>query len=315
VRDRAATAVLIVAVAAAYFGAGKLGLLAQLVRGTVTPAWPPTGIAVAALILVGWRVWPGVALGAFLVNLTLRLPAAALVMITIGDTLGPACAYLLVRRTGFRAEMNRLRDVLALIFPGALAGMLISATCGSGALVLTGAITTRHFWPAWSVWWAGDAAGVLLLTPVLLALRSARWPRDASPVRWGEAAALLVSVLGISILASRTANLLFLVSPLVIWAAIRFQRAGAAPCALAASTVTILAAVHGTGPFAGHDLVTNMVTLQAFNGVTALTGLVLAALITERNQTRAQIERACLQLAEAAEVLPPSLRQYPSPRA
>ncbi|MFB7499451.1 MASE1 domain-containing protein [Streptomyces sp. NPDC056161] len=304
------TGVQIVTIAAIYFGAGKLGLLEQLVRNVVTPLWPPTGIALAGFLLLGLRAWPGVALGAILVNVTLGLPVAALLVIAVGNTLAPVCSYLLLRRVGFRTEMNRFRDALALVFLGALVGMLISATLGSGVLVLTGVLPANAFWPAWSVWWAGDATGVLVVSTALLALRSARWPRGVSPWRWVEAAALLVSMIGIAYLATRTANLLFLISPFLIWAAFRFQRAGAVPCAMIASTFAILAATDGTGPFAGHGLFTNMVTLQAFDGVTALTALLLAALITERRQARSEIEHACSRLADAVKHLPHDLRQY-----
>src|SRR4029450_3482171 len=100
---------------------------------------------------------------------------------------------LLLRRTDFRMELDRLRDALALVFLGALTGMLISATVGSGVLALAGAIPASDFWPTWSVWWTGDAMGVLVVAPFLLVLRRARWPRGSSPYRWVEAGALLAS--------------------------------------------------------------------------------------------------------------------------
>jgi integral membrane sensor domain MASE1 len=105
---------------------------------------------------------------------------------------------------------------------------------------------------------------------------------------------------GVTLLATLTTNssLLFLVFPCLIWAAFRFQLAGAAPCALMVSTLAIMAAARGLGPFAGHDLLANMVTLQAFNGATALTALLMAAVITERNQTHEEIKRVCARLAE-----------------
>ncbi|MGW0880331.1 MASE1 domain-containing protein [Streptomyces sp. NPDC002671] len=283
--------------AALYYGSAKAGLLQQLVRGQVTPLWPPSGIAVAGLLLRGPRVWPGIALGAFLVNISLGPSLPAVLAITAGNTLAPLCSYALLRHMGFRNELDRLWDALALIFLGAFAGMLISATTGSATLVLAGGLGTGGFWPTWSVWWTGDAMGVLVVTPVLLVLSSARRPRDAPPLRWVEGLLLVAATVSVGVIETGPTPLLFLGFPLLIWAAFRFQLAGAAPCALAVSTFAIIAAARRTGPFSGHDLLVNMITLQAYNGSASLTALVVAAIISERNQTQREIARACGQLA------------------
>ncbi|MFD9101620.1 MASE1 domain-containing protein [Streptomyces virginiae] len=288
----------ICAVAALYYGSGTLGLVQQLVGGQVTPLWPPTGIAVASLLLRGLRVWPGIALGAFLVNVPLGPSIPAVLVIVLGNTLAPVCSYALLRRTGFRTELDRLQDAMGLIFLGALTGMLISATVGSGALALSGALSAEEFWPTWSVWWTGDAMGVLVVTPVLLVLRYARWPKGARPYRWAEGVLLVAATLCVGFLETSSTPLMFLGFPLLIWAAFRFQLAGAALCALSVSTFAIIAAARGSGPFAGHDLLTNMITLQAFNGSSSLTALLVAATVTQRNQTQKEIARACRLLAE-----------------
>jgi integral membrane sensor domain MASE1 len=295
-RRGAAVALEICVVAAVYYGSAKLGLLQQLVRGQVTPLWPPTGIALASLLLRGPRVWPGIALGALLVNAPLGPSVPAVIAIVAGNTLAPICSYALLRRAGFRIELSRLRDVLALIFLGAFAGMLVSATIGSGTLALAGVVGADGFWPTWSVWWTGDAMGVLVVTPVLLVLRSARWPK-APPSRWAEGFLLLVATACVGLAGNGSTSLMFLGFPLLIWAAFRFQLAGAAPCALAVSTFTIVDAARGSGPFAGQDLLTSMITLQAFNGSSALTALLVAAAVSERNQAQEEISRTCGYLA------------------
>ncbi|XCW06829.1 MASE1 domain-containing protein [Streptomyces sp. HUAS MG47] len=307
--------VLVLAVAATYYGAARIGLLQQLVREQVTPLWPPTGLALAALLVFGARVWPGIALGAFLVNVTLGPSVLAVLAIAAGNTLAPLGALFLLRRARFRPELDRLRDVLALIFLGALAGMLISSTIGTGALVLSGAVDAGDFWSTWSVWWTGDAMGVLVVTPFLLVLRRIRWPVRASPARWLEAAALAAGTLLVTLLATRTAHssLLFLVSPCLIWAAFRFRLEGAAPCALAVSILAIMAAASGAGPFDDEDLFATMVTLQAFNGTTALTALLLAAVITERNRTHDELSRLCNRFALMLTQLDPGTDPYEEP--
>ncbi|MFE6910827.1 MASE1 domain-containing protein [Streptomyces erythrochromogenes] len=305
----------ILAVAAVYYAAAQIGLLHQLVRDQVTPLWPPTGVALAALLVMGLRVWPGIALGAFLVNVVLGPSLLSVLAITAGNTLAPVCACLMLRRARFRNELDRLRDVLALVFLGALAGMLISSTVGSGVLVLSGALEAGDFWPTWSVWWTGDAMGILVVTPFLLVLRRARWPLRAGPGRWLEAVALAFGTVVVTLVATRTpeSNLLFLVSPVLIWAAFRFRLAGAAPCALVVSTLAIMAAAAERGPFASDDVFANMVTLQAFNGTTALTALLLAAVITERDTTHEEIKRVCARLAEMVSRMEPGPESYEYP--
>ncbi|MEU7381897.1 MULTISPECIES: MASE1 domain-containing protein [unclassified Streptomyces] len=302
----------IIAVAALYYASGKLGLLQHFMRGQVTPLWPPTGISLAALLLMGPRVWPGIVLGSLLIDITLGPPIPAVLTITAGNTLAPLCSYALLRATGFRTLMNRFQDALALVFLGAFAGMLISATVGSSALSLAHALPPGGFWLTWWVWWTGDATGVLLVTPLLLALRSAHWPKDAPPARWAEGSLLVAATIGIGLLQTFPAPLLFLGFPLLTWAAFRFQRAGATPCALAVSTFAILAATRKAGPFAGHTLLTDMISLQAYNGAAALTALLLSAAITAQNQAQEKIQEASRRLAEmvaraAPDTGPPAL--------
>ncbi|MFD1658974.1 MASE1 domain-containing protein [Streptomyces caeni] len=303
----------ICAVAALYYGSARLGLLQHLVRGQVTPLWPPTGIALAGLLLLGPWVWPGIAIGAFLVNITLGPSVPAVLAITVGNTLAPVGSYALLRRVRFRTEMDRLRDALALIFLGAFTGMLVSATVGSAALLLAGALPPAGFWPTWSVWWTGDAMGVLVVAPVLLVLRSAHRPRDLRAARWCEGALLVVATLGAGFLETAEVPLRFLAFPVLIWAAFRFQLAGAAPCALTLSVFAIVAATQRVGPFEGHDLLTTMISLQAFNASAALTALLLAASVAERNQTRREIELACQQLGEMVTRSAPGGVRRPAP--
>ncbi|MEU0370168.1 MASE1 domain-containing protein [Streptomyces sp. NPDC006283] len=315
-RHYGAAALRILVFAAVYYGAARIGLLQQLVRGQVTPLWPPTGVALAGLLVLGLRIWPGIALGAFLVNVSLGPSVVSVLAIAAGNTVAPVCAYLMLRGVGFRTELNRLRDVLSLVFLGALAGMLLSATVGSGVLVLSGALAPGDFWPTWSVWWTGDAMGILVVTPFLLVLRRARWPSRSVPGRrWLEALLLAFGTVCATLLATRTphSTLLFLVFPFLIWAAFRFRLAGAAPCALVVSTLAILAAAGDSGPFTGEGLLSAMVTLQAFNGTTALTALLVAAVITERDETHEEIKRVCARLAEMVAQLEPRPESYELP--
>ncbi|WP_067344160.1 MASE1 domain-containing protein [Streptomyces noursei] len=302
--------------AGVYYGAAKIGLLEQVViaGAVVTPLWPPTGIALSCLLLLGLRMWPGIALGTVLVIWTLTRPDLAGFGVVAGNTLAPVSACLMLRRVGFHTELDRLRDGVALVSLGAFAAMVISATLGSGTQVLTGALPAGDFWRTWASWWVGDAMGVLVITPLVLAFRTVRPFRDVPLYRWGEAAALLVTAVVVSLVATRTSlSVLFLVFPVIVWAALRFQLIGAAPCVLLMSVFAISAATGRYGPFTGRSLLESMVNLQALNASAALTALLLSAIVTEQNTIRRKIEQVCQELAEVVDRLAPgeSRRRWP----
>src|SRR6266700_940735 len=273
-------------VALAYWFAARLSLQFALVHGQVTPIWPPTGIALVAILVFGRRVWPAVFLAALAVNLPIGPSPLGAASIAAGNTLAPVTAAALLKRAGFRIELDRLRDAAYLIVLGALVAMTISATVGTSVLVLSGVVPTGAFLSTWAVWWTGDAMGVLIVAPFLLSLLpNARTP--ALKLRMGaELAALLV---GIGILTfvvfQNGLRLEYLVFPLIMVAAWRFRLRGAAPAALIASGIAIYSAVSGTGPFATEALVQKMISLQVFNVSVALTSLVLAAFVEARERT------------------------------
>ncbi|MFI5662899.1 MASE1 domain-containing protein [Streptomyces sp. NPDC051684] len=299
------------AVAACYYAAGRLGLLGQVgVEGVVvTPIWPPTGLAVAALLVFGVWVWPGIALGSFLVITSLTTPDLTAIVTVAGNTAAPLCALLLLRGVGFRPDVSRLRDGTSLVFIG-LGAMLISSTAGVAPQVWTGSLAPGDFLPVWLAWWVGDAMGVLLVTPMLLVLaRGTLLPRRPSvgriPVhRWVEAGCLGIAVLlFVPFAVFSSPSMLFLVFPLLIWAALRFELAGSMLCALFASVLTTYAAHVDRGSFFDLTNIEVMTKLQAFNGAAALTALLLSALVTEQRATRHSVQHACNELAELLEHL------------
>ncbi len=273
------------AVAAVYFSAAKLGLLAAVAQKVVSSAWPPTGVALATLLLLGVRFWPGIALGAFLLNWTSGVPAAGAAGIAAGNTLEAVTAVLLLRRVAdFRPSLAGLRDVLALVTLAALISPLVSATIGVLSLWASGMIERAATGHLWFVWWSGDAMGDLLIAPPLLAWAHAprtRWP----PARVAEAGVLLVSLLGL------TAALLrpptgdeYAIFPLIIWAALRFGVLGSATASGIVAALTIWSTVHGQGSFVGSTPTHDLLLLQMYLALLSVTGLVLAAMTTERRQ-------------------------------
>ncbi|MFJ9036953.1 MASE1 domain-containing protein [Streptomyces sp. NPDC102406] len=303
-RRLAKAAVETLTVAALYYVAGRLGLLGRLdIEGVVvTPVWPPTGVAVAALLVYGARIWPGIAVGSVLVIASLTTPQPITLINVAGNTLAPLCAFVLLRRVGFRLDISRLRDGLALVFLGGLCAMLISSTIGAGVQVSTGSLAPADFWSLWLAWWVGDAMGVLLVTPLLLVLVGAAGPLRVR--RWKEGLCLLLTAAVLVPLAALSSlSLLFLVFPLLIWAALRFQLLGSMVCALFASVLTTFEANTGGGAFLDMSSVETMAKLQAFNGAAALTALLLSSLVTEQRATRRSVQQACDELAEVLDHL------------
>ncbi|MEV4047907.1 integral membrane sensor domain MASE1 [Streptomyces sp. SAI-195] len=291
-------------VAGCYYAAGRLGLSQQLTAdgAIVTPIWPPTGLAVACLLLFGPWCVPGIALGALLVILSLGAPGAEAVGIVAGNTVAPVCAWLMLRAVGFRVSLSRLRDGLALVFLGALTAMLISSGTGVGMLVLSDKLPTEHLGLVWLAWWVGDAVGVVLVTPLVLLLYRARLPPPS--VRWTEAVGLALVVCALApLIMYSSVGLLFLAFPVLVWSALRFQLAGGIPCALFMSVTATVVARHEGGSFGRLTDIETMMRLQAFNGTLGLTALLLSAVISEQLNTRRSVERACHELVEALQHL------------
>src|SRR5215216_3447649 len=214
--------------AGAYYGAAKLGLNLAFETESVTAVWPPTGIALAALVLWGYRLWPGVALGALLANSWTGIPLHAELGITLGNTLEAlAGAWLLHRVAGFKPSLDRVRDVLALVLAGGVSTAL-SASLGVASLLLAGEIHGGEFPNLWRTWWLGDMMGDLVVAPALL-VGVTHWPFRQAPGRPLEAALVAFVLIGTGTLVfSQSTALAFLVFPPLIWATLRFSQPGAA---------------------------------------------------------------------------------------
>ena len=289
--------------AISYFIAARLSLnLAALVHGQVSPVWPPTGIALVALLVIGRKAWIAIALAAFAVNLPIGPTPLGVAVITAGDTLAPFIGAELLRLLGFHLQLDRLRDAIALIGVGALGAMTISATFGSSVLAQAGVVSASGFWSTWAVWWTGDAMGVLLVAPLLLSLLAASAP---SRVKWRSVAELVALLAATGLVAvllfQNQLGIEYLVVPLIVLAAWRFRLLGAALAALVASSVAIWAAIHGTGPFEGESLIENMITLQVFNVSVAVASFLLAGYVQtrERQEEMARLYAAARAATEA----------------
>lgn len=284
-------------VAAAYFLTGIAGLALAHDHHAVTLVWPPTGIAIAALYLRGARLWPGVFVGALCVNLYAGCAAGAAVAIGAGNVVEALVAARLLRSTGrFDPRFVRPRDLLWFTAAAVLVAPLIGALSGATSLCLFGEADWSRHGPLIRDWWLGDAAGALIVAPVILTWARARPPRPWSKLRVLEAAGVFVAALLTSLLVwtphlkvqSSLQPLAFLPFPVLIWAAGRFGAIGASTTTLLVAGVAVYGTSHSLGPFALDTLRVNLATLWTFIGVSALTALG-AAVLFERDRTLEQL--------------------------
>ena len=297
-----------VAVGLAYFGTAKLGLELAFATPSVTAIWAPAGIALAALVLGGPRLWPGVALGAFLANVTTDVPLYTTLGITVGNTLEAVVGAWLLRRVGFDPRLPRIADVLVLVGLAALASTMIAATIGVASLTIGDEITAPTA-SVWRIWWLGDAGGVLLVAPFLLTLVT-HWPFRDLPGRVAEAGGLLVLLVATSLLVfSRDVGMTFLLFPVLMWAALRFWQPGATTAAFVAGIVAVAYTASGEGPFVEASEDDSLLLAQLFASVAGLTGLVLAILSCER--TRVVRETTAIAHTLQTALLPPGLPDVP----
>jgi integral membrane sensor domain MASE1/anti-sigma regulatory factor (Ser/Thr protein kinase) len=291
-------------VAVAYVAAAKLGFTLAFATKEVTAVWPPTGIALAALFHWGYRVWPGIWLGAFVSNALTSEPVWTAAAIATGNTLAPAFGTFLLRRFGaFDNSLRRVRDVLLLALFGAAIAMTVSATNGVAQLALARIVPWHAFFSVWWVWWAGDAMGVLFVTPLLLT-----WI-DAKQKETSEGGALELAVLAATLLASSSISFLsnvplrFSVYPFIIWTALRFRQREMAAAIAVVGGLAIWATSHGMGPWASGTLDSRLVQLDSWMSVLAITGLVLGAVTAERRAARLDLQDLLTRTKQSAVML------------
>lgn len=285
-------AVLLVAVA--YYAAARLGLLLAFEGSNASPVWPPSGLALAAVFWRGRGVLLGVALGAFAANAVvfsangagLGVVLGASLFIMAGNCLEAGFGATLLRRwVGAGSSFERLGDVAKFIAIAPLASVL-SAAVGTATLLACGVIPAAAAATVIVTWWVGDTAGILVLAPLLMALRGGSW-RPALPMAGLLA---LIALLGIFIflwpdtaaLADRRFVWLFM--PCIAWAAYRHGSLGVAAASLLTAGMAVWGTTRGLGPFARGNLNDALIVLQTFVALTAVTGLVLAADRSERQQ-------------------------------
>src|SRR5688572_2392222 len=159
----------VVGLAAIYYFAARLGLRFAYINSSVTTIWPPAGIALAAFVLYGYRVWPAILGAAFLANYTTTGVVLPSIGIAIGNTLeGLAAAYLVNRFARGGRVFDRVGDILRFTVLAGLLSTTIAATIGVLSLALGGLVSSAEVPRVWLTWWLGDAVGDIVVAPALI---------------------------------------------------------------------------------------------------------------------------------------------------
>lgn len=295
----------IVLLATVYVSAAKASLLLAIPPGYATAVWPPSGIALAAILLFGPRIWPGIWLGAALTNFTIQGSPLLAVLIGSGNTLEAVVAAAFIRRyVGTHGQFETGGAVAMFVALSALSA-LIAATIGSVSLALSGTIHPSEFRSTAWIWLQGDASGMMIFTPLILTWRLSPLPRW-NMAKWIEAAALALSLVFATLLVFRglpadepPQPVAFITLPFVLWAATRFGQRAVTTAIAAISSIAIYFTLKGKGQFALGSADAISLFLLSYAGTLVITGLVLSAVIGQRKRAERAVRQRVQELQES----------------
>jgi signal transduction histidine kinase len=279
----------LVVVAVVYYLVGRIGLELAYLDGAVAALWPPAGFGLAVLFLYGIRLWPAVVIGDLFLG-DYSTPLGTVLAQTFGNTVAVVAAALLLRRlTSGRGDLERVADVLALV-TCALVAALVSAAFGPLSLRLGDVIPADELGRVFRTWTLGDAAGVLVVAPVILtwATVGLRGIRRREIVEGAVALALLVALAELP----PQREVPYIVFPVLLWSALRFGPRGASAAILVVCSITIWNTAHNAGPFVRESTTDSLLATQLFIAIAALTSLVLAAVTAERTRVTAALAQS-----------------------
>jgi diguanylate cyclase (GGDEF)-like protein len=300
----------------AYIVSAALGLALALPGTNASPFWLPTGLAIALLYRHGLRFWPVVLAGALAINFLFMLRAGvapglaltASIGVGAGNMLEAVVGVWLLRRTaGYRFPFGNVRGFGAFVLSCAVFAPALSASIGVTVSRWASMGGGSDYGANWLTWWVGDASGALTLAPVLMLAMHSQW-RMPTRGRLVEAGALFLAlVLGTMTVFGLWLNhgehrypLVFFLLPVILWAVLRFQTAGAVTTVLLISLIAAVGSLGGGGPFAREDVHEALLLLQVFIIVVAITTLGLAAVLVERSRMAAMLAQANRELHELA---------------
>jgi signal transduction histidine kinase/ActR/RegA family two-component response regulator len=281
-----------------YFIAGKFGLMLASLHVSASPVWPPAGIALGALLVLGYRAWPAIFIGAFFVNVTTAGNVATSLAIASGNTLEAFCgAWLVNRFAGGTTVFDRPQGVFTFALAAAVS-TIIGPAFGVTSLALAGFADLANYGAIWLTWWLGDATGDLLIAPLIIL-----WSIP-SKRRWNRREAVEVGILllilfvlseavfgGWLAISAKNYPIAFICGPIVIWMAFRFTQRETASGIFILSAIAIWGTLHGFGPFLGETENQSLLVLQSWTAVLTITAMALSAGMAERRRAEEALQQ------------------------
>ena len=281
-----------------YFVVGKFGLMLASLHASASPVWPSTGIALAAILVLGYRVWPGIFIGAFLVNVTTAGDVATSLAIATGNTLEAlAGAWLVIRFARGKNFCDRPQDVFQFALVAATS-TIISPLFGVTSLAFAGFADWTHYGAIWLTWWLGDVTGDLVFAPLVVlwsvGLQQGWSKKEATEV--GVLFLLLVLLSGVVFagwleMSSRNYPITFICGPIVIWTAFRFRPLETATGIFILSAIAVWGTLHGFGPFVRETENQSLIALQLWIAVLTITAMALSAGMAERRRIEQELQQ------------------------
>jgi PAS domain S-box-containing protein len=302
-----------------YLGCAELSLQLAIAPGFATPVWPPSGIALAMLLVYGMRLWPGVWLAACLANAWQGAPWIATAAIATGNTLEALVAYWLVHRYVGR-DLEFRRPEAAFRFAGSVAlSGIVAASIGTAALALAGVLPGGGRLANWYTWWLGDMAGMIVVTPFVVAwiresgadgVESAKGKSTELAAFAAALAAIFAIVLALSDAQSELARAAaFLLIPFVAWAGCRFSERVVTATVLTVTAIAVWATLDERRAFLFANVEAALLVMQAFVATVAVMGLALCALTRQRTEAELQLRQASERLEAAVQARTEELEQ------
>lgn len=283
-----------------YFVTAWWGLGDGTVSTFASLLWAPSGISLAALLLGGMQLWPGVALGAFAVNWYVGDSASVACGIAVGNTLEAIVGCWLLTSLGFRPALERLKDVFLLAIAAGTVSTLISPAIGIATLYAAGRVSWEALPATWAAWWLGDVLGDLLVAPLLFVWSSASFATWRPSRRWAETIVLLSIAVASSLtifsldLVNTHETLLraYLIFPLIMLVAVRLNQRWTVTAVAAVAALVIKITMEQRGYFWSGTLSDSLLRAQIFIGILALSKMALAAAVMERKQSESEAQQA-----------------------
>lgn len=308
----------IIALAVLYVITAKIGQLIAVPPGNVTPMWIPSGIILAAVLIRGYWIWPGIFIGAFVGNVSayIDFQSASNVLLSVfagsmnglGDSIGAVLgAWLIKQYTQTNKPLHMSGHIAVFLIAGVLLGSVISASFGVTSLAIAGFIDWSHYSFTWITWSIGDGVGILIVTPFILSFVGEQTPA-MKQVRKREIPLYAAFLLIITALCLELVKLpvssqlpLFLVTPILIWSVLRLSEQTTFLSIIVITALAAIATTQGIGPFVQPNTITSLIQLQLFIAAMSITILVLNAVVIDRQRINQVLKRTHLQLEELVE--------------